>query len=913
MRPPKPRRKPNRPVVPKSSIKPKQPPSPSCRHRRVGRDRKMGRMTQRDSDERSWARRRWPAILLFLAAALALSFRGKQALDEQRRAEAEKRQKRLVDGHFEQVKAALGRGDTLLAVWWLDRAYQAGLADSKMRFLLPHLTQTLRQTVLTLNHEAEVTQVRFVDFGRAAFTLSADGVARLFSIPDGKLLRKLDKVDSALVGLWHTKTDGPIVTLDEGGVARLYDRHQDKPVAVLTNPDGPGPLSQVALSADGSRVLGVVASEKTHTTCLWDGQTGKLVARLAQSKVPMVAVLFHPQGHRVAIASPQGVQLFDSQDGTRLATLAGHTDVVRDLLFSPDGKRLVSSSSDRTARLWDGETGAPVAVLEGHQGTVHSATFTLAQGRAVMTVSADGTARLWDAQTGASMFAPVTHPRRSQMLAVTRDGGRMVVLSENNELQLWDRILGHMRAQLVGHLGGLLTTTFSLTGRRIATTGQDGTVRIWDGRSGQSLLILRGHHRRVLAADFSAGGEYLLTGSQDGTARLFRTGVGEAPWPLPGHNSEVVSLEFSEDGKRLLSAASDGQATLWEPLSGDRLAEFSLHGLSHARLVPSATGPDEVLLVAHGGEGSSGQVPFALRAWGQNPAVEKYALGKDLLLGRFLALSPNGQQLVTGMPGHMALFANVGGQLVMQQKWLAAESGHVAQFSPQGRFLAVGGPSGALHLFDKNRGFAGQPLLGHGKQVGALAFSPDETRLASSDEALALLHTLTGEKPALTATMTGHSQQVRTLHFSGDGERLLLVDGGDRAWLRNGRDGKLVAAMAKHTNREYAVVAMSQDGTRIASCGDDLRLWDTQRGELLGQLMEVARGDLLSACVFSPDGSMLAVGSQLGHVQVKSVRLERRAFAAVHQELLNVAGFVEADGRLRKAILQMPMAFPFSN
>ncbi len=154
-----------------------------------------------------------------------------------------------------------------------------------------------------------------------------------------------------------------------------------------------------------------MAAEAQRGARLWNGTDGQLLARLDGHEAPICAALLEPNwsasGHGLAAAG-QAVGRQDRDAGGHACR--PHVDQVRDIVFSPDGQRVVTSSSDRTARLWDGETGALIAVLEGHDGTVHSASFTLASGRAVMTVSADGTARLWDATTGESMFAPVSHP-----------------------------------------------------------------------------------------------------------------------------------------------------------------------------------------------------------------------------------------------------------------------------------------------------------------------------------------------------------------------------------------------------------------------------------------------------------------------------------------------------------------------
>ncbi len=865
-------------------------------------------MSDQDESVRGGGGRRWLYGLLAVAGVTVLGFQGYRAVQTEKREEAERRHQRALGEHFSTIKLALGRGDTTSALWWLDKAYQSGHSDDRMRFLLPHLTSKLQQTQAILPHDGEVTAVSFVQGGTRALTASADGVARLWSLPDGKLLRKLAKIEGVLVGAWQSQGGERLLTLDQEGVARLYDQAKETPLMQLGDAAGPpGPLTQLTLSPDGQLVLGLVAAESQRGARLWNAVTGQLLARLDGHEAPIYAALLSPTGQRVVTASPQQVRLWDAKTGTLVAQLAGHTDQIRDVVFSPDGRRVVTSSSDRTARLWDGETGALVAVLEGHDGTVHSASFTLASGRAVMTVSADGTARLWDAKTGESMFAPVSHPRRSQVLAMTKDGGRMVVLSENGIPELWERIRGHMRAQLIGHVGSVLATAFSPTGRRIVTTGSDGTVRIWDGHSGQSLLVLRGHHQRVASVTFGPDGLYVLTGSRDGSARLFRSQIHDLPLPLPGHLSEVVSLAFSQDGQRLLSGSRDGTAAVWDLKTAERVAQLPSRGLAEARWLTTPSGKSELVTITPGGVGSTGRIPSVLRYFDGGSYAAGLVQGGDLSLGQILAVASDGEHLLTRLDGKSVAWQRQDGAPLpksLGELRGTLEEATVAVFAPGGRWLATGHKQGEVYLHDVKAGFSPQPLPGHQGAVRSLQFSPDGKRLASgSADGSARLYD--PDKKQVVATMTGHSGEVRSVLFGGDGSRLLVIDSGERAWLRDGHDGRLVAAMAKHSSREYAALAMSPDGSRIASCGDELRIWDGQYGEQLAQLDDLGRADVLSACTFSPDGKLLATGSQQGQVQLRDVHLETRSSAVVHQELLGISAFSDADERLRKTMLQM--------
>jgi hypothetical protein len=84
--------------------------------------------------------------------------------------------------------------------------------------------------------------------------------------------------------------------------------------------------------------------------------------------------------------------------------------------FSPDGRRIVSGSSDNTLRLWDAATGKPIGPpLQGHTDPVVSVAFS-PDGRRIVSGSDDNTLRLWDATGAMEVSLACQRLHRHQLL-----------------------------------------------------------------------------------------------------------------------------------------------------------------------------------------------------------------------------------------------------------------------------------------------------------------------------------------------------------------------------------------------------------------------------------------------------------------------------------------------------------------
>ncbi len=168
--------------------------------------------------------------------------------------------------------------------------------------------------------------------------------------------------------------------------------------------------------------------------------------------------------------SDRTARLWEAESGKRLATFQGHTGYVSSAVFSPDGRHVLTASEDTTARLWDASTGGPLATFQAHSGYLSSAIFS-PDGRRVLTASGDATARLWEAENGKLLATFRGHTGLVNSAVFSPDGRQVLTASDDNTARIWPLSPAH-----VSPPDWWSDFLVWLEGKRIAPAGQIETL-----------------------------------------------------------------------------------------------------------------------------------------------------------------------------------------------------------------------------------------------------------------------------------------------------------------------------------------------------------------------------------------------------------------------------------------------------
>ncbi len=243
--------------------------------------------------------------------------------------------------------------------------------------------------------------------------------------------------------------------------------------------------SKFGISPDGKYII--VDTNSGRKLC--DTETGKTIRNIDIPRFSVIA--FSPDSKRVITNNNHNIRITDIESGA-FRDCTGHTQAIRSLAYSPDGKYFVSCAStsavrdsDNTIRIWNAETGQEVIKITGHTNSVLSAIYS-PDGRTIASCGSDNTVKFWNAETGTEVRSiTVTTRDTPSRLAYSPDGSKIAV-AISSRIIVYDTSNGRELFNFTGHTGAITGIRFNPEGNRLLSVSQGDTKKcyVWNMSSG---------------------------------------------------------------------------------------------------------------------------------------------------------------------------------------------------------------------------------------------------------------------------------------------------------------------------------------------------------------------------------------------------------------------------------------------
>jgi len=617
---------------------------------------------------------------------------------------------------------------------------------------------------------------------------------------------------------------------------KLWEVETGREIRTFTAPDM---VDFVAVSPDGKSLLSL---ESKGGVKLWDVTTGKEIRTLRKGGKPLIAVAaaFSPDGATLAAVGAQdgksgkdftfrNIQLLDMKTGREMMNFKGHTSGIHAIAFSPDGKYLASGSAtlkrdkakkDNTVRLWDVKSGKEIHRLAGHTEGVTRVVFS-PDGRHVASIGEDRKIFFWDVNTGTvakelSGF-PASDLKTRGAIAFSPDGRRFVAVSSFPPvMRLWNIATGQVEASMTDDRNiDDAAVSYSPDGRLIAVPAKD-KISLWDADSHRKIRTLGGDVKGINLAFFSADGEQIkIAGNEEmtvfdsrqgrftgrrsietldnwwtkgqnewGNRRFFkvvdkgcqiidsatdRAIISDAADHYPtAYDSPRQAVTFSPDGRYALMAETEG-------------GKISLLDVRNRRTIDLADFPDHVNLSSSSGYAAFSPDGSAVAATSYSLDSERGVLGLwDTATGKqWLKLRANQKR-----EGFNQVAFTAGGKQIV---------------------TARGGNQGILGLWDLASGKEIRSFPGHPSFITSIALSGDGRHIVSGDW-IGTIKLWNLHQGGEIKTLKGHTDEIKSLAFSADGNHVLSAskDGTTRLW--NISTGKEIAQFVHFEDGEWIVI-----------------------------------------------------------------------------------------------------------
>ncbi len=447
--------------------------------------------------------------------------------------------------------------------------------------------------VRSFGAEYHVEAVAFSPDGRLAIS-DGGSAAHVWDVESGGEIRPLRSSAKPVSAVTFSPDGRLALTGSADGILRVWDVHAGKRLLRVVGP--PGPIRSVAFSPDGRQIL---SGHEEGTLLLWDAASGE---RIRSIRAPLAkpvtspadqaphdevnAIVFSPDGRRMLSGGLGRIaHLWDVLEGSETRRVDLDCGEILSLAFVPDGRRALAGCRDGSAIFFDLETGEDVQAFQDSE-LVLTVAFSADGSRALTRGDERGPVRVWALETGKQLRRFDFRGYRDRKVAFSPDGRRLLTYGDGVALPLWDVETGQEIRQFdswaIGRPRGgapiveeVRRVQFSPDGRLvIAKTFYDRTdfavfLDVGTGRALRRLKVDQAYSNLAVSAD----GGRLLFGDAKGHLHLMDALTGNEIRRFGPHEGTAL-VALSPDGRLAASGGNDGTVRLWDVETGQEIRRF---------------------------------------------------------------------------------------------------------------------------------------------------------------------------------------------------------------------------------------------------------------------------------------------------------------------------------------------------
>ncbi|HDK7156517.1 TPA: hypothetical protein PTV43_001648 [Clostridium botulinum] len=550
-------------------------------------------------------------------------------------------------------------------------------------------------------------------------------------------------------------------------------------------------------------------------------------------------IAYSPDGKRaLSGSSDKTIREWNLLSGECINVLTGHTMYVESIDYSPDGKKALSGSYDGKIFEWNLTTGEIIQSLDGHTKAVYGVKYSF-DGTKALSGSFDNMLKEWNLTHGKCIQTIKCSNKGIRGIDYAPDNTKAVTASYDGTVREWNLSTATCIHCLVGHKGATRDVCYSNDGKKVLSCSDDCTIREWDLNTEKSIHILSGHSQKVCNIRYSPDCTKILSCSYDGTIREWNLESEDCIHEIHASNASIYCVEYSLDGKKVLSGNSIISIQEWDLETGENIQiikGYYRDGLKRSKSILQGN----IGLTCYN---NNHEAPVLV--WDFNKRTCIYMQGdifknsiNELLEVDCIAFCNEREKALFKQSSFLSRYGyleewNLKTGECIQKLKTGQNIGSIGCYSSDGKKVLITNYDGdTIQEWDMETGNLIQVLRGHTKSINTINYSLDNRKAYSSSEDMTIVewNLDTGKSNVIYKGR----KKINALAFSLDGAQMVSCSKHGSILLWDMSKKSVKRRIAKVTE-EINAIALSLNGDKMLSysMGGSIKEWNLNTGDYI--------------------------------------------------------------------------------